>query len=132
MSFWNITCLQVGDYFSKMFILMLKTFFLMVLSLFSHELWREREKRIWELRFCFSEMARFSQSKVLVLAEGGGCFNVLLWENLRSYKTSTVNSYTCHLDSLIVNIFSIFALWFSVFAEWPQTLETDTIILFYL
>lgn len=50
----------------------------------------------------------------------------------RSYKTSTVNSYTCHLDSPIVNIFSMFALWFSVFAEWPQTLETDIIILFYL
>lgn len=61
------------------------------------------EKNLGVKRFYFSEMTQFTQSNVLVLAEGCCCFNVLFWENFR-YKTNSVSSYTCHLDSSIVNI----------------------------
>lgn len=45
---------------------------------------KKGEKRIWESRFYFLKMTQFTESNVLVLAEGGGCcFNVLFWENFR-------------------------------------------------
>lgn len=133
MGFWNISHLQVGDYFSKMLILIPKTFFLIVLTLIWHGLWRGRKRRIWELRSCRLEMAQLPKGNFEYWQKGVlFCFvlNFLFWRKLKRYGNSTMNFHMPVTCSHQVVTCGMFALLLFVFAEWPQSLEPDTSIHF--